>query len=127
MTVERQIELQDRLREVLGERPAATLWTMLPGREDLPTKADLKSEISRLRDELKGDIGEVRKEVSEIRTEIALIRSEMDLKFATKDDLMEVRRDFESSVQGMVRTFIAVQAATVMGMSGILFGLLRFA
>jgi hypothetical protein len=46
---------------------------------------------------------------------------------ATKDDLLGVRRDFESSVQKMVRTFIAVQAATVVGMSGILFGLLRLA
>ena len=116
MTIERHIELQDRLREVLGEQPAATLWGMLPGRDDFATKADL----SAVRDELKS-------EMSDIRTEIGLIRSEMELKFATKDDLLEVRRDFESSVQGMVRTFIAVQAATVVGMSGILFGLLRLA
>jgi hypothetical protein len=125
MTVERQIELQDRLREVLGEQPAATLWVMLPGRDDLATKADLKGEITRLRDDLKADIGDVRKEVSDIRAETALIRQEMDLKFATKDDLLEVRRDFTTSVQGMVRTFVAVQAATVVGISGILYGFLR--
>jgi hypothetical protein len=89
---------------------------MLPGRDDLATKDDL-SAVS----------AELKSEMSDIRTEIALIRQEMDLKFATKDDLLEVRRDFGSSVQGMVRTFIAVQAATVAGISGILFGLLRLA
>lgn len=63
MTFERRTELQDRLREVLGERPAATLWSMLPGSEDLATKPDLtevqnvlRGEIVGVRDELKGEI-----------------------------------------------------------------------
>lgn len=165
MTVERHIELQDRLREVLGEQPAATLWGMLPGREDLATKTDLSELENRLRTEIvefrdglrgeitgvRGEIGGVREELkgemSEFRSELASMRLEMEHRFkgmenrfegmehrfegmehrfATKDDLFAVVNEFNQAMQGYVRTFIVVQAATVVGMSTILFGLLRF-
>lgn len=47
-------------------------------------------------------------------------------RYATKDDLFALTNGFNEAMQGYVRTFIVVQAATVVGMSGILFGLLRF-
>lgn len=115
MSVERHIELQVRLREVLGEQPAATLWSMLPGRDDLATKPDL----SELENTLRG-------EIAELRTDVATLRTEMAHRYATKDDLFVLSDRFNEVMSGHVRTFIVVQAATVVGMSGILFGLLRF-
>lgn len=151
MTVERHIELQDRLREVLGEQPAATLWSMLPGRDDLATKTDLseledslrmemvefrdglrgeiagvRGEITDVREELKGEISNLRGDVSELRTDVSTFRTEMMHGYATKDDLFTLMNDWNESMRGYVRTFIVVQAATVVGMSTILFGLLRF-
>ena len=140
MTVERHIELQDRLREVLGEQPAATLWGMLPGREDLATKTDLSKLENSLRGEIAGVRVELKGEMVELRSELASMRMEMEHRFegmenrfegiehrfATKDDLFTVMNDSNEAMRGYVRTFIVVQAATVVGMSGILFGLLRF-
>jgi chromosome segregation ATPase len=160
MTAERHTELQDRLREVLGEQPAATLWGMLPTRDDLATKGDLsemqnllrgeisgvreelkgeitgvrdelKAEITGVRDELKGEMtgvrDELKGEVSDLRTDIATLRTEMEHRYATRDDVRAMADRFVDVMAGHVRTFIVVQAATVVGMSGILFGLLRFA
>jgi hypothetical protein len=121
-----QITLQEKLREVLGGGPAATLMSMLPHTDDLATKADLfevrqalRSDMASLKEELKG-------EMASIRTEVAFLRQEMELKYATKDDLLAAVNGFNDTMAGHVRTFIVVQAATVVGMSGILFGLLRF-
>jgi len=50
----------------------------------------------------------------------------MEHRFATKEDLFAVMNQSNEAMQGYVRSFIVVQAATVVGMSGILFGLLRF-
>lgn len=126
MTVERLGELQDRLREVLGEQPAASLWGMLPTRDDLVTKGDL-SEMQNLRGEISGVRDELKSEISELRTDIATLRTEMEHRYATRDDVQAMADRFVDVMAGHVRTFIAVQAATVVGMSGILFGLLRFA
>lgn len=109
-----QITLQEKLREVLGNGPAATLMSMLPRSDELATRADLLE----FRDELKG-------EMAAVRTEVAMLRQEMALKYATKDDLLAAVNGFSDTMAGHVRTFIVVQAATVVGMSGILFGLLR--
>lgn len=127
MTVERHTELQDRLREVLGEQPAATLWGMLPGREDLATKTDLSELENSLRGEVVGVREELNGEISELRTDLAMLHTEITHRYATRDDLFAVVNDFNEGMRGYVRTFIVVQAATVVGMSGILFGLLRFA
>ena len=126
-----QISLQEKLREVLGNGPAATLISMLP-HDDLATKADVSEvrlELSETRAELKG-------EITGLRTEIGRLRTEMESRYATKDDLLAVVngfnetmsghvRGFNEMMAGYVRTFIVVQAATVVGMSAILFGLLR--
>jgi hypothetical protein len=136
MTVERHIELQDRLREVLGEQPAATLWSMLPGREDLATKSDLtemgttlRTQIAGVREELKEEIAGVRDqlkdEIADLRTEVATFRTEMEHRYATRDDVQGMADRFIDVMAGHVRTFIVVQAATVVGMSGILFGFLQ--
>lgn len=140
MTAERHIELQDRLREVLGDQPAATLWSMLPGRNDLATKTDLSELENSLRGEIAGVREELKGEVAELRSDLASMRLEMEHRFegmedrfegmehrfATKDDLFAVMNQWNEGMRGYVRTFIVVQAATVVGMSGILFGLLRF-
>lgn len=92
-----QLALQDRLREVLGPDPAATLMAMLPQRDELATKNDLLE----VRDELRG--------------ELAAFRVEL------KGEMSELRSD----MNGFIRTFIAVQAATVVGATGIVYALVR--
>ena len=110
----------------MGAGHAATLLAMLPPGGDLATKDDL----ARTRKELKGDITSLRNEwkgdMSELRSELALIRTEMAHRYATKDDLWELKREFDASFHAYVRTFTATQAATVVGVSGIVFGLTRF-
>ncbi|MFP3881066.1 MAG: hypothetical protein ACLFWH_01965 [Actinomycetota bacterium] len=109
-----QLALRSQLEEILGQKHAATLMTMLPQGNNLATKDDLVA----LRDELKGDIGD-------LRSEISSMRSEMEHRFATRDDLLELRRDFDVSLRAFVRTFIATQAGTVVGMTGIFYALVR--
>ena len=132
-----QTALSHRLGEVLGPENAATLLAMLPPGGDLATRDDpaqtrnaLKGDITALRDELKRDITALRDELkgdmSELRSELALIHTEMSHRYATKDDLWELKRDFDASFHAYVRTFTATQAATVVGVSGIVFGLTRF-
>jgi len=124
-TGQERTALTDRLGEVLGVAHATTLMSMLAAhdRDDLATKADL----SALREELRGEMSELRtelrSEMSELRTEVTAIRQEMDLKFATKDDLLAMRDGFDSAFHSYVRTFIATQAATVVGVTGIVYAL----
>jgi len=131
-----QVTLQEKLREVLGTGPAATLISMLPRNDELATKADffefrdeLRGEMVSLKTELRGEMAavrtELRDEMAAVRTEVAFLRQEMELKYATKDDLFAAVNGFNYTLAGYARTFIVVQAATVVGMSGILFGLLR--
>lgn len=122
MTVERHIELQDRLRESLGEQPAATLWGMIGGREELVTKSDLAG----VREEIAGLRADVKDDFAELRTEAAILRTEMEHRYATRADVQAMTESFVEVMAGHVRTFIVVQAATVVGMSGILYGFLRF-
>ena len=122
MTSQRErVELHDRLNEVLGSDPAATLWNMLPVQDDLATKSDIAS----VRDELKGEIADVRTELADVRTEIAFMRQELDLKYATKADLLDLKRGFDDSFHAYLRTFMATQAATVVGVTGIVYALVR--
>ncbi len=105
------------------------LMTMLPLRNDLATKSDLGA----VRDELKGEMAELGSDLASMRLQMER-RFEgmenrfegMEHRFATKDDLFAVVNQSNEAMQGYARTFIVVQAATVVGMSGILFGLLRF-
>jgi hypothetical protein len=131
-----QITMQEKLREVLGSGPAATLMSMLPRSDELATKTDLfefrdemRGDMAAFRAELKGEMADFRAELKEdlgaVRTEVAFLRQEMELKYATKDDLLAAIYGFNDTISGHVRTFIVVQAATVVGMSGILYGLLR--
>jgi hypothetical protein len=142
-----QITMQEKLREVLGSGPAATLMSMLPRSEELATKTDLfefrdelRGDMAVFKTELKGDMADFRAELnggmadfkselrddfSSVRTEVAFLRQEIEFKYATKDDLLAAIYGFNDTISGHVRTFIVVQAATVVGMSGILYGLLR--
>ena len=49
----------------------------------------------------------------------------MGHRYATRDDVQAMAGRFIEVMAGHVRTFIVVRAATVVGMSGILFGLLQ--
>jgi hypothetical protein len=144
-----QINLQERLREVLGTGPATTLMSMLPRSDELATKTDimgsgallrsemtevgtsLRTEMAELRTDLRTEMADLRTELrtgmGEVRAEVASLRQEMELKYATKDDLLIVINGFNATLSGHVRTFVVVQGATVVGMSGILFGLLQLA
>lgn len=62
-----------------------------------------------------------------VRTEVAFLRQEMELKYATKDDLRELKSSFDTAFHSYVRTFIATQAAIVVGVSGIVFTLTSLA
>jgi hypothetical protein len=110
--------------------------SMLPGSDELATKTDLmessallRTEVAALSTDLRAQMADLRTELrtgmGEIRAEVASLRQEMELKYATKDDLMAAINGFNDTISGHVRTFVVVQAATVVGMSGILFGLLR--
>ena len=49
----------------------------------------------------------------------------MDLKYATKDDLMETRMSFDANFQAYVRSYTATQAATLVAMTGLFYALVR--
>jgi uncharacterized coiled-coil DUF342 family protein len=146
-----QLALRSRLEEVLGRENATTLFAMFAQRDDLATKgelaavrdelrtdiAEVRSDLTSFRNELKTEIAEVRSdltsfrnelktEIAEVRSDLTSLRVEVEHRFATKDDLFAVVNNFNEAMRGYVRTFIVVQAATVVGMSTILFGLLRF-
>lgn len=94
-------------------------------RDDLATKSELFSVRDDLKDEISGLRMEMTEFKSEIRSEVSQLRTEMNLKFATKDDLAELKRGFDTSFHSYVRTFIAVQAGTVVGLGGIVYRLTR--
>ena len=60
-----------------------------------------------------------------LRTDLAIMRQEMELRYATKDDLVDLRRDFETTLGSFVRTFISVQAASMIGLAGVVFAIVR--
>ena len=133
-----RIALEQRLRQVLGRDPATTLLAMFAEPGEMVTKVDLAALGRDLRTEMGELRTELRTEMGELRTEIGMLRTEMSSRYATKDDLLAVVNGFNETMSGhvrgfnemmaaYVRTFIVVQAATVVGMSAILFGLLRLA
>lgn len=97
------------------------MMAMFAVNEDVATKAD----IDGLRTHLRTQLGDVRTELGDVRTEMAMIRHELDLKPATRDDLLDLRRDFDSNLKSFVRTFISVQAASMVGLTGIFYALIR--
>lgn len=106
--------LEERLRQVLGNQPATTLLAMLPAHDELATKGDLAA------------LGtELRTDIAELHSELGAMRQEMELKYATKADLTEMKNSFDTAFHSYVRTFIATQAATVVGMTGIFYALVR--
>jgi hypothetical protein len=100
-TDQEHLALRNRLQDVLGADEATTLWAMLRTHDDLATKYDLSSTIDELRAELKAEIVATR---TELKAEITGIRADL---------------------HGFIRTFIAVQAGTVVGVAGIFYGLIR--
>lgn len=107
MTSERErANLYRRLEEVLGEQPAATLIQMLPPRDDLATRAELAAEMADLKAELRSDMSTLK---DDLRGEIA-----------------ETRVHFDTALRSFVRNFVVTQAAaTVVGVAGIVFGIVR--
>jgi len=97
---------------------------MLPQRDDVATKDDITGVRTEIAD-LRTDVADVRGEIADVRSEIASLRLEMEYRFATKGDLLELRRDFDVSLRAFVRTFTTTQAATVVGMTGIFHALVR--
>lgn len=96
--------------------------------ENVATKDDIGNLGMQLRTEmgdLRTEMGEFRTEMGELRTEMAMMRQEMELKYATKDDLLELRRDFDSNLKSFIRTFVSVQAASMVGLTGIFYALVR--
>jgi ribosomal protein L29 len=129
-----QLALRSRLEEVLGRENATTLFAMFAQRDDLATKGDLAAMRDDLKTEFREDLkteiaalrNELKTEIAGLRSDLTSFRVEVEHRFATKDDLFAVVNNFNEAMRGYVRTFIVVQAATVVGMSTILFGLLRF-
>lgn len=131
-----RVALEERLRQVLGVDPAGTLIAMLPAQEDLATKTDLalsvselRTDMAELRTELHTDMAELRSELrtdmAELHSELRSIRQEMDLKYATKDDLMEMKMSFDANFHSYVRSFIATQAGTLVAMTVVFYALVR--
>ena len=81
---------------------------MLPQRDELATKNDLLG----VRDELRGEIASVR---DDLRGDLAALRGEL------KGEMSQLRLE----MSGFIRTFITVQATTVVGVTGIVYALVR--
>ena len=103
-TDQEQLALRNRLQDVLGAEETTTLWAMLRTHDDLATKADLASLGERLEEA-----------IASIRTEMIATRTEL------KQEDAAIRADLHS----FIRTFITVQAATVVGATGIVYALFR--
>ena len=74
---EENVKLRKRLAELLVSEPDVRLALINAVIADVATKKDLnelrnelRGEISRVREELKGEIGELRGEISELRREV---------------------------------------------------------
>jgi hypothetical protein len=90
------------------------MMAMFAVSENVATKDD----VANLGSELRG-------EMRELRSEMTMLRQEMELRYATKDDLIDLRRDFQTTLGSFVRTFISVQAASMIGLAGIVFAIVR--
>jgi len=109
MTTDReQLALRNRLQDVLGAEETTTLWSMLRTHDDLATKADLASLGERLQTAIASMHTELKTEMTAMCTEL-------------KQEDAAVRADLHS----FIRTFITVQAATVVGATGIVYALFR--
>lgn len=86
--LERQ-RLYERLRDVLGEREAATMMSLVPagGWEDVARRSDLDNLEMRLRAEIRAEMAEVRADFAalraDVRTGIGELRGEMGSKLLT--------------------------------------------
>lgn len=90
------------------------MMAMFAASENVATKDDLTA------------LGtDLRAEMGALRTDVAMLRQEMELRFATKGDLVDLRRDFETTLGSFVRTFISVQPASMIGLAGIVFAIVR--
>jgi len=96
--------LRNRLHDVLGVEETTTLWAMLRTHDDLATKADVAALGERLEEG-----------IQTLRTEMVATRTEL------KQEDAAIRADLHS----FIRTFIAVQAGTVVGVAGIFYALIR--
>ena len=94
-------ELFDLLESGLGSRTAALLMAHLPpvGWAELATKSDVAS----LRSELKGEMAELRGEMAELRADVT------------------------DKLSGLVPKLWAANAATMIGLSGLVFAVASFA
>lgn len=133
MTSQEQLAMRNRLEEVLGPEHAATLIAMTPDRDDLVTRPDLgelRTEMAELRTELKAEIAQFRADMgrfkTELKGELSRLRTEMNLKFATRDDLVGMSEGFTTKLHSFVRTFIITQVVSIVGVAGIVVGLLQF-
>jgi hypothetical protein len=79
------------------------------------------------RNDVRSDLGDLRREVAVLRSELAAFRWEMTMqRYATRDDVFALVNDWHAAARSCIRRLVLVQAVTVVVMSTILFGLLRF-
>ena len=110
----RRLELYDKMRQAIGDEPAATLMEILPPMDatDIATRHDvdhativLRGEMTELRSELRGEMAELR---SELRGEMAEIRGEIaELRGAVVAQFGEFRGEFKASTRHSMITIIA--------------------
>jgi hypothetical protein len=105
---EERRELFDLLEAGLGSRGASLLMSQLPpvGWADLATKTDIgdvRSEMTRLRAEFKGEMADLRTEMAELRIEL------------------------HDRMAGLVPRLWAANVATMIGLSGLVFAVASLA
>lgn len=108
--------LYARLHEVLGPEPAATLVSKLERIDQLATKADLEGALRRY--PTKADLErELQRYATkdELRREMAELRTELRTDF----------RELHTELRLFVRSFIRVQAASMVGLTAIFVAVTR--
>jgi predicted nuclease with TOPRIM domain len=118
-----------KLREVLGDKQAATLMELLPpDREQLATKADildlkteLRADLAELKTELKADVTELRSEFGELRADVSLLNERMDRMESLMVKFDERLWEFHGALRSQTRTFVTATVSSMMGVGGLAF------
>ncbi len=120
---------EDRLADALMEALPPLDYRELATKADLLlTKVELQGEMSELRTELKGEMGDLRVEMGELRTELKGEMGELKdkmggLRTELKSDIAEVRSEMtlmERSLNGQFRTTMALLIGSTLSTWGVM-------
>lgn len=123
---EDRILLEERLRDVLGLREAATLLGYLPLTDDeqLPTSGDLRETEARL----DGRLDRVEQRLDRVEQRLDAMDGRLDLLTEAMHALrVEVKEDIVAALVRTNRTTVLAMLGTIVGSSTLALAVLRFA